>query len=295
MKKATGLIIGLLGVSAVSAGIAVPAFASTHNTSSRQTAVSASAILKLLPKGAQIIASDKKGDLVQSLDLSGDGQNDYAALYKYSNGNATNLIGAIIVDSNNGVLQKLWQYNGNIGLVAPASLDVKEVLHNNSDQVVFTAAIGAMANQVEVLSWANNKVEPIFQTQAARVDIGQYKNAGPDEISAWTLDTGYLYNVQMYGWNSKAEQYTAIQSSETPQYFKTVVLPYYQKLENGVQGKTAPKMIAYGLAEAYYNSGEYNLALTQINKGLEMSAKAYPPNTKFQSLKTQVEASLNKH
>lgn len=287
MKTRLGLLIGLAGVAVVSASTAIPALASTQSSHST---VSASAIRTLLPKGAHLIPFNKKGYLVLPVDMNGDGQKEYAALYKYSNTKATNLIGAIIAGERDGKLHKLWQYCGNIGLVAPASLIVKDLLHNNRREVVFAGEVGAMANQVEVLAWSNNQVKPIFQTQAYRVDFGQYINGGTDEIASWLLDTGFLANVQMYGWNPSKDQFAPLSNTETPKYFSSVVVPYYTKLAESTAGKSAPKMIAYGLASAYFDIGQYQLALQQIDKGLKMSANAYPPNSRFVALKAQIES-----
>lgn len=59
------------------------------------------------------------------------------------------------------------------------------------------------------------------------------------------------------------------------------------KSSQGKQG-SAPKGIAYGLAQAYFGAGEYQAALFEVNTGLNRNANDYPPNSDFVMLKNQI-------
>lgn len=269
-------------------GVAATGVGSAAAANERAASVPTAAILKLLPKDAKLIASNQQGALILPVDMRGDGTSEYASLYESPN----NLVGAVIFEKWKGKLQKLWQYHGPAGLVLPASLSVRDVLHDSKQQVLFQATIGAMANQVELLGWKRRGVYPMFQAQAARVDIGQYNGRGADEIVAWAHDTGNLYNIDPYGWNPRLQRYR-MTPGIAPRYFRSVVIPFYQHESHTAKGRQTPKMTAYGLASAYYNAGDYAEALAQANKALRFGPNAYPPDNRVQALKHSIDTKLH--
>ncbi|GMA61045.1 hypothetical protein [Alicyclobacillus fastidiosus] len=232
--------------------------------------------------------------MIQRLDLGNDGNVEYASLYQYSY-DGVKQSGAIIVGRNGNKLKTLWQYKGpglgsEPGVVQPISLVVKDVLGNGTKDVVFTGQVGAGANCVEVISCQNGAAKTLFATTSTRVDIGHYgtSSSNYNQIVTWSLDTGVLYNFQVYGWNSKEQQFDPIANTSAANYFKNTVVPYYKNLTNSTQGKQDPKMVTYGLASAYFYAGEYSSALTEVNAGLKLSRNDYPPNSEFVNLKNQI-------
>lgn len=257
-------------------------------TSALNPTVSGKDILKLLPKGSQLIPSDVSGSLIQQVDLNNDGKHEYAALYQYPNQGAK-LIGAIVVaTNNNGTIKKLWQYNGKIGLVKPTSLTIKNVQNDGKKDIIFKAEEGAMANYYDVLTWENGGVKSIFQTSAYRMDIGRYGKTNANQIVTWTSDTGFLYNIQVNEWNSKDKQFETVPNSTASRYFKDTMIPYYQNVSKSNQGKQGAKGVAFGLAQAYLGAGEYQSALSEVSKGLKLNPNDYPPNSEFMTLKNQI-------
>ena len=251
--------------------------------------MSASAIQKLLPRGAKLM-NNGKGASILAVDLGGDGTSEYAALFRNPNGT----VGAVLVSGQSGHARTLWQYRGPIGLALPANLSIADLFHNGNKELVFQAAIGAMAKQIDILTWSKGGVASIFTAQATKFSIGPYNGRNrPDLIATWTLNTGNLYNIQLYGWDQPANRYTAIPGTSSPAYFRSAVIPYYSQLQKTASDQ-APKMTSYGLASAYYNAGEYRKALSETDRALRFGASAYPPDSELRSLQRLIKNRMTK-
>ena len=243
-------------------------------------------LLKFLPKGTQLIPSNSDGSVIQQVDLDNDGEYEYTALYKYPHDDM-HFVGAIVFVNDHGTIKKIWQYNGKISLVSPSSLTIKDLQNDGNKEIIFKAHAGAMANYYDILAPENGGVKSVFHTFAYRMDLGHYGRTKSNQIITWTLDTGFLYHIEVYGWNPKAKQFERTANNAAPEYFKDTVIPYYKNVAKSSQGKQVPKMIDYGLAQAYFYAGEYQAALAEVNSGLKFSANDYPPNSDFLTLKHQ--------
>lgn len=291
-----GIMVTMLTASVFIGGIGYEAYASQaepfsfkHRTTVNPTSavVLKPELLKFLPKGTQLIPSNTDGSMIQRVDLDNDGQYEYTALYKYPY-DGVRFVGAIVFANDHGTIKKLWQYNGKISLVSPPGLTIKDIQNDGKKVIIFKAQAGAMANYYNILELENGGIKSIFHTFAYRMDIGHYGEKQSNQLVTWTLDTGFLYRIQVYGWNTKAKQFEPTANNTAPQYFKDTVIPYYKNIAKLNQGKHGLKGIAYGLSQAYFDVGEYQAALAEVNTGLKFSANDYPPNSDFLTLKHQI-------
>lgn len=263
------------------------AFAPTSSLSTKIPTVVRKKMQSALPSGAKWTSRPGTSTPYLSVDLTGKGQNSYAAVYKNPTTQATGLIVASLV---NYQWKVVW--NKPLRGMMLRELSAADMTGDGLQEIAVQTYVGDGANAVLILKSISGKLKPVLDASGA-ADIGDFDQDGTMEVATWNHDTGPLENIQMYAWNAQTQSYAKANSNDFPEYFANVATKHYKAIERHAKTSTVPpKMIDYGLADAYDHAGLYKEAVEKARLALAQGTAAYPSDQRVKAVMANANASL---
>ncbi|WFD10165.1 hypothetical protein [Tepidibacter hydrothermalis] len=230
-----------------------------------------------LPYMAEVSTLRNNKKAVILADIDGYGFNEIVAAYKWQGEN-------YIV-----VLKRV--YNGwcIIGNVKGSGYDITELIaarvtNTAKDDIIVGWQVGSIWSELYIYKYTNKGLINISPSEIyySKIDIEDMKGEGGRvEIAIWIHDTGEAYKVKVLRWCDNG----LIEAIDVyPYYFKKVVKYYKEKTK---EVPLSPVHLYY-LADAQFKSGEYEDALSSINRLLQFEYP-YPSKEKAIQLKDEIQ------
>jgi len=253
-------------------GLLIAAFVLFSSLVNAQSVDPTGIIQSFLPQGAQLRA-------VKSADLNGDQIPEIIASYKVES-LQYNEVGVIVLQQKDGRWEKVWEQKGPGEFTL--TVDVVDLTGDGQPELLLDWITGYMSagNDLDVYGWKDGAVRKLASIGYHQLDWLPSKQ-GRRALAVWQKDRGLAFIVKTLrleeqGWVNVDDQY--------PEYFRDVVVPYYQP-EKGVP---SARYNWYYLAEAQVKARMPQEALQSIEQGLAIKGDPeYPETSRFEQLREQ--------
>jgi hypothetical protein len=235
-----------------------------------------SVALKNLPKGTEL--SVPKGPVgaepVIAGDLDGDGKQEVLVLYRSINNR--NQVGAFVLKKQKKAWEKVFAKRG-LGYDISWANAI-DITGDGHDELLLGWQSGVSSgNLLEIYTWKKGKLKVIAKMPYHQLEVIQFAGNAKTSIAVWNRDLADVYKIDLLTWAGKA---FVSDTAHYPSYFQKVI-DYYKQRTTEVPDAA---YYWYYLADAYLKANHSELALSAVNKGMNLKT-VVPSQDHFEELK----------